>query len=409
MDQNNSTLIDKTQTQDQVDIKETKQYPIALILVLSFLFGVIGGVYGALDLSQRDVFKRWFGQSASSSTYNQQIIVDEESAVTNVVKESGPAVVSIVISKDVGSATFDPFGFFGQQPNSSEPNIQEVGAGTGFFVSADGLIMTNRHVVSDETAQYSVLTNDGQSYEATVLTTDTVNDLAFLKIDIQDAPFLEFADSSHLELGQQVVAIGNSLGQYQNTVTTGVISGIDRDIYASDGGSAEQLEGVIQTDAAINPGNSGGPLLDLAGNVVGINTAIDRQGQLVGFAIPANDARAALISYQEHGKIVRPFLGIRYVMLSPAMAQAEDLPRDYGAYIVPSGNGEASILSDSPAAQAGLAEGDIILQVESQKLDGDLTLAQELKQYSPGDIVKFTVYKSESQNEIEVTITLGER
>jgi S1-C subfamily serine protease len=278
-----------------------------------------------------------------------------------------------------------------QQP--SEPDVQKIGAGSGFFVSRDGLIITNKHVVTDEAASYTVLTNDRKSYEAKVLTRDPVNDLALLKIDIQNAPTLELADSNAIQIGQKVVAIGNSLGQYENTVTTGVVSGIGRSITAGGQDGSEQLEGVIQTDAAINPGNSGGPLLNILGQVIGINTAIDREGQSVGFAIPSLDAQRGLESFKKNGKITRPFLGVRYVMISPDLAKRQKLPKDYGALVV---RGETAtdlaVVPGGPADKAGIVENDIILEVNGQKLSEEQTLAGRLRQLQVGDTVSFKVY-----------------
>ncbi len=239
----------------------------------------------------------------SEQIVNRQISGAESSDIINVVKKASPAVVSIVISQDIGNSFFNFFYNNGsnQSNTPNTPNIQEVGAGSGFFVSADGLIVTNKHVVDTADGSYTVITNDGKSYPATVLTKDPVNDLAIIKIDIKDAPYLQISNSSSLQVGQQVIAIGNSLGQYQNTVTSGIISGIGRKIVAGDQQGSESLSNVIQTDAAINPGNSGGPLLDVSGDVIGINTAVDQQGQSVGFAIPANEINKDISSFQQNG------------------------------------------------------------------------------------------------------------
>lgn len=379
------------------------------VVVLALLAGVVGGMYGALDLSQRPFFQSIFGHGPQGSL-SQSVTVTEDSAVTNVVSQAGPAVVSIVISKDVSrDLNFDSFGFFGiPSPQSSEPNIQEVGAGSGFFVSPDGWIMTNKHVVFDETATYTAVTKDGQSYEAKVMARDPSNDIALLKIEIQDAPYLRFADSDSLQLGQGVVAIGNSLGQYQNTVTYGIISGVGRSIRAGGGGISELLEGVIQTDAAINQGNSGGPLLNLAGSVVGINTAVDISGQSIGFAIPANDAKIALETYQKNGKILRPYLGVRYTMITKAMAKSEQLPKDFGALIVRgSGPTDFAVLPGSPGDKAGLRENDIILELGGQRLDEDNSLARALRKFSPGERVPAKIYRDGGEQ--TVAIEIGER
>lgn len=381
------------------------------IVVLALLAGIIGGMYGALDLAERPFFQNLFGQEpVASSGLSQTVQVTEESATTKVVSEAGPAVVSIVVSKDISQLpqfNFDGFGFFNVPEFQGPPDIQEVGAGTGFFVSPDGWIMTNKHVVSDETATYTVLTNDGKSYEAKVMARDPGNDLALLKIEISNAPFLRFADSNSLQLGQGVVAIGNSLGQYQNTVTTGIISGIGRSIRAGGGGITEQLEGVIQTDAAINQGNSGGPLLNLAGSVVGINTAVDFSGQAIGFAIPSNDARIAFESFQRDGKITRPYLGVRYTMITAAMAEVNNLPRDYGALLVRgSRQTDFAVLPGSPGDRAGLRENDIILELDGKRLDEDNSLAKAIKGYRPGDRVTVKIYRDTGEQTL--TIELGE-
>ncbi|HMQ02163.1 MAG TPA: trypsin-like peptidase domain-containing protein [Candidatus Doudnabacteria bacterium] len=381
------------------------------IVVLALVAGMIGGLIGALYLAPQPFFGQLFGQRQSTlGTLQQNVAVTEESATTEVVQRSGPAVVSIVISRPVSRSSgvgFGPFGFFPIPTQDDQLELREVGAGTGFFVSSDGWIMTNRHVINDDTATYTVLTNDGRSYDAKVMAKDPANDLALIKIDISDAPFLEFADSDNLQLGQRVIAIGNTLGSYQNTVTSGVISGIGRNIRAGGSGLSELLDGVIQTDAAINSGNSGGPLLDLAGFVVGINTAVDRSGQAIGFAIPANDARAALASYEARGRIVRPYLGVRYAMITSAMAQVNSLPRDYGALIVRGTNSaDFAVIPNSPADRAGLRENDIILELDGQRLDENNSLIRALKKYQPGDRAEAKIFREDSER--IVTITIGE-
>ncbi len=381
------------------------------IVVLALLAGIIGGLFGSLELSTWPFFRNMFSKN-NLQTLNQNIVLDEQSATTEVVKQSGPAVVSIVISKELKQSPqsmFDPFGFFGfeQVIPEGQDGLRQVGAGTGFFVSKDGLIVTNKHVVNDDNAEYSVLTTDGKSYDAKVLSKDPVNDIAIIKIDINDAHFLSFADSSNLELGQHVIAIGNSLGQYQNTVTTGVVSGIGRSITAGGSGEVEQLEGVIQTDAAINSGNSGGPLLNLSGQVIGVNTAVDRQGQSIGFALPSNDVRLALESYEKSGKIVRPYLGVRYIMISEALAKSENLPKDFGALIIRGElNTDFAVQPGSPADKSGLAENDIILEINGEQLSETNTLAKIMKKYKPGDTVNLQVFSKGNQK--PVTVTIGE-
>jgi len=407
-----------------------------LAVILSLVFGAIGGAVGSFYFL-RSTFGKKLLAGTPSLGLNRSVTFNEDSSTVDVVKQVSPAVVSIIISQDLSQIpgyglnpnSQDPFyNFFfnnGQQSpqdngngsggNSSSGNnyssgggLQEVGAGSGFFISADGLILTNKHVVSDTTASYTVITSDGKKYDAKVLAQDPTNDIALVKIDIKNAPFLKLADSSQLQVGQHVIAIGNSLGQYQNTVTSGIISGIGRSITAgSDTGGSEDLSGVIQTDAAINPGNSGGPLLNTQGQVVGINTAIDQQGQLVGFAIPANEIAKALASYQKNGKITSAFLGVRYIIITDDIATQQNLPRNYGALIVRGQNvTDFAVLPGSPADKAGLVENDIILQVNGTKVDQNHTLPSLLSNYNPGDTATLRVYHK--GNEGDVKVTLGE-
>lgn len=385
-------------------------------IIFALVFGSAGGVAATIYASRLPAFQKYIHPNDPTAPaqpqVKQSIILNEESATTEVVKKASPAVVSIVVSKDLskipgyGRNPFENDFFFPfyQQPQQtpSEPNIQQVGAGTGFFITSDGLILTNKHVVADEQASYTVITTDGTSLDAKVLARDPVNDLAIVKVETKNVPKLELADSANLQIGQRVIAIGNSLGQYQNTVTTGVVSGIGRSITAGGSGSSEQLEGVIQTDAAINPGNSGGPLLNVTGEVIGINTAIDRQGQLVGFAIPANDASKAVASFQKKGKITRPVLGIRYVLITPSLAKQENLPKDYGALIVR--GQDAAVVAGSPAEKAGVKENDIILKLNDAKIDPKNSLTKALKDFNAGDIIFLTVYRDGKEQKLAVTL-----
>lgn len=391
---------------------------LILAVILSLVFGMMGGVSGILYIEKNPALKKFFLDPGAAST-GQKITLNEDSAIIDVVKKASPAVVSIVISKDLnkipgyGMSPLDNDPFFNffygnrqSQPQSSTPNVQQIGAGSGFFVSADGLILTNKHVVEDEQASYTVLTEDGKKYETRILSRDPVNDVAIVKVEVKNEPFLNLADSSNLQIGQRVVAIGNSLGQYQNTVTSGIISGIGRSITAGGQSGSESLEGVIQTDAAINPGNSGGPLLNISGQVIGINTAIDQQGQLVGFAIASNDVARALTSFQKFGKITRPFLGVRYVVINQALADDQKLSRNYGALIVRGSNSsDFAVIPGSPAAAAGLVENDIILEVNGAKIDENHTLSGRMKNFNPGDSVALKIYHNGEEKEVKVTLS----
>jgi serine protease Do len=383
---------------------------LAIVALVSIIAGSIGGAFGSASLFRFPGFAKFTG--APMPTVSQRISLSEDSAIIDVVKKASPAVVSIVISKDISQNQGLPNDFFflfgyPQTNKPTEPNVQPVGAGSGFFVSDDGLILTNRHVVSDEQASYTVVTNDNNTYPAKIVSVDPSTDLALIKIDIKNAPTLPFAESDELEIGQRVIAIGNSLGEYQNTVTTGIVSGIGRSISASGQGGTEELEGVIQTDAAINPGNSGGPLLNIRAEVVGLNTAIDRQGQLVGFAIPSNDAKKAVDSFKKSGKISRPQLGVRHVIISESLAKERKLAKDYGALVISGQSGQPAVVPGSGADKAGIKQGDIILELNNSRIDTEHSLVSLLKNYNAGDTIKLKVYRD--NQEIMVSVTLGER
>jgi serine protease Do len=268
----------------------------------------------------------------------------------------------------------DPWGMFSVprvRENGSEQ--REVGGGSGFIVSNDGMVVTNNHVVDDETAIYSIVLTDGMTYTVDVLDRDRALDIAILKINepIESAlTYLDFGDSSTLKLGQTVVAIGNALAEFQNSVSVGVVSGLSRSIVASDSwGRTEQLEQVIQTDAAINPGNSGGPLLSLAGKVVGVNVATSRGADNIAFALPSQIVQQAVISVKEHGEIVRPFLGVRYTPVTESLAKANNLPVSYGALIAGGQTEEElAVMPGSPADKADIQEHDIILSIDGEDL-----------------------------------------
>ncbi|HYD91232.1 MAG TPA: trypsin-like peptidase domain-containing protein, partial [Flavobacterium sp.] len=303
------------------------------------------------------------------------------------------------------------FGFLFPFGGNEGPSTQtEVSAGTGFFVTSDGIIATNRHVVADESATYRVYTNDGKQYDATVLARDPVNDIALIKINGSNFPTLSLGDSDKIKVGQSVVAIGNALGQFSNTVTTGVVSGINRSIVATgeSGNAASNIEGAIQTDAAINPGNSGGPLLDILGSVIGINTAVSAQGQSLGFAIPVNELKKDLRSYSQNKKIVQPFLGIRYVTITEGLQEELNLPVKEGAYITAGQNdNEPAIVPGGPADKAGLKQGDIIIKVNDKDINLENSVASVVRNFNPGDNVQITIIRDGKEQTL--TVTLGDR
>lgn len=330
--------------------------------------------------------------------------VEWEEAIISAVEKISPAVVSIIASKDV-PVIRSPFRdmFFYEE----EMQRREVGGGTGFIISEHGIILTNRHVVSDEQADYMVFTNDGNSFSAEVLARDPVQDLAVLKIEGSGFPVVSLGDSSDLRIGQTAIAIGNALGEFRNTVSVGVISGLGRRVVATDGVVAEVLEDVIQTDAGINRGNSGGPLIDLRGNVIGINTAMAVGAQNIGFAIPVNNAQRAISGALEGGRIIYPFLGVRYILVDENVKNERNLPVSYGALILTGDRGEPAVDPDSGAAKAGLREGDIILEVNGVRVDAETSLVSLIMIYNPGDNISLTVMRG--NEELTINAVLGER
>lgn len=416
----------------------TKQL-LTIALVGSFIIGgAAGAATGLLATNTVTIAGKTFGPlfkiqspaAASSATVPDKTTIpsvqiapakSEEDSVTEAVKRVSPSVVSIVISKDL--ATVNPqstgpifpddfFGFVIPQtptPIPLQPGMKrQVGGGTGFIITADGLILTNKHVVSDTTATYSVVMSNGKTYDAIVLARDAFADVAFIKINATGLPIIRLGNSDAAKIGSTVIAIGNTLSEYQNTVTKGVISGINRRVEAGGGAAgSEVIEGAIQTDAAINPGNSGGPLINLAGEVVGINTAVSLQGQLIGFAIPINVVKPVIDSIKTTGRIVRPWLGIRYVIINKDMQTKDTLPTDYGA-LISRGNTKTAVavIPESPAEKAGLKEHDIILEIDKQKITEATPLSAMVQRHKPGD--KITLKVLSDGKEKTVTVTLEE-
>jgi len=308
-----------------------------------------------------------------------------------------------------------PFGdFFGNNFfNFSVPRVREkgtekkeVGGGSGFLVSQDGYIITNRHVVEDEKAEYTVFTNDGKKYTADVIARDPVLDLAVIKIDGSGFPHLAFGDSDTLEVGQTVIAIGNALAEFRNTVSVGVVSGLARSIVASDGmGQREALDQLIQTDAAINQGNSGGPLLNLSGEIIGVNVAVASGAENVGFAISGNSAHSIVESVQKTGKIVRPYLGVRYIPITAELKKKNNLSMDYGM-LVQRGEEPAdlAVIPSSPADKAGIVENDVILEIDGARLTSDQNLAAIIRGKKVGDVVTLKINHRGEEKIVAVTL-----
>ncbi|MFZ5845508.1 MAG: S1C family serine protease [Patescibacteria group bacterium] len=329
-------------------------------------------------------------------------VVSEESVVINAVEKVSPAVVTIGITKtrrlgDIFEINpFDPFTPFRRRPGQTQKLEQDIGS--GFIIEGSGLIVTNKHVVADSEAKYRVITKDDKTYEVVKIYRDPANDLAILKIDASGLSTVELGDSSKLKVGQMAIAIGTALGEFRNTVTVGVISGVGRGITAGSPfeGYVEKLDNVIQTDAAINPGNSGGPLLNSAGQVIGVNTAVSAEGQNIGFAIPINVIKDALVNFNQTGQFNRPFLGVQYRMITRQLAVLNEIPE--GAYVV-------EVVGGSPAARAGLQAEDIILKIESDRVTEGNDLAKIIGKKKVGDTVSLTVWRE--GKELTLKATLG--
>jgi len=384
---------------------------IGVGLILHFQTEIFGYFAEKYILSSRNLSSNQDDDTnnITEKIIEKQSIFTQEYFIVDAVKKTNPAVVSIIISKEIPTyeVIIDPnnqknvFGeIFPNFPFDITPQYRqngtekkEIGGGSGFFVTSDGLIVTNRHVVEDKEAFFTVFTNDGKSHEATVIARDPILDIALIKIEGVGFPYLSLGNSDSLLAGQTVIAIGNALGEFSNTVSVGVISGLSRSVTAgSSFGKAELLDHVIQTDAAINPGNSGGPLLDLSGRVIGVNVAVVQGSQGVGFALPINSVKGAIESVKATGKIIRPYLGVRYLAINSEVQVANNLTVDYGVLIkAGSSPSDLAIILGSPADKAGLMENDIILEVDGVKITEKNSLASIIRQKKVGQTVTLRV------------------
>ncbi len=318
-----------------------------------------------------------------------QTVVSEENAVIDVTEKVSSSVIAIGVSRRVVNH-FDPY---------ATARKEDSTIGTGFVVSEKGIIVTNKHVVSEPGVRFTVVTRDGQKYEVKRIYRDPALDLALVQIDATNLKPLELGDSNKLKVGQTAIAIGNALGRFTNTVTTGVISGLGRSVEAGNPflGSAESLDNLIQTDAAINPGNSGGPLLNSSGQVIGVNVATSADAQNIGFTIPINSVKPIVDEFLTKGTISRPFLGIRYRFIPKDVAILNQVPQ--GAYV-------QAVVVEGPAEKAGVAEGDIITKIKSQAVDSENKVAQIISQTSVGSNLDLLVWRD--GKELKLTATVGE-
>ena len=324
-------------------------------------------------------------------------IVDEESVVTRVVEKATPSVVTVSISK----TTVDPLNFlnqfFGNNSDIGTTQKIEQDIGTGFIISSDGLIVTNKHVVADISAKYKVVVGKDEILEVKNIYRDPLNDLAILKVDKIGLNAVILGDSDKLKVGQSVIAIGTALGEFRSTVTTGVISGLGRGITAGMGMDLEKLEDVIQTDAAINPGNSGGPLFNSSGEVIGVNVAVSANGQNIGFAIPINLVKDSIDNFRNTGEFERPYIGVAYKIISEQIALLNGVKA--GAYI-------QAITENGPAAKAEIKIGDIIMEIDGQKLgvNGNGDLINIINKKKIGDIIEVKIWRDKTEKTVRVTL-----
>jgi len=352
--------------------------------------------------------------------------MDERKVITTI-KKVLPAVVSITISKHLEDLERElssgPYPFLSGRPPKAKhkrrlsiPNLLvdskgmvNVGGGSGFIVGRDGLILTNKHVVGDPSARYTVITDDDRKHIARVVSRDPINDVAILEIGGHNLPTVALGDATKLELGETVIAIGNALGLFKNTVSTGIISGLSRSITAESDGAArtQELRGLIQTDAAINPGNSGGPLVDLAGRAIGVNAAVAFEAESIGFAIPINAARRDLADIKKYGRIRRPYLGVRYITLDENLKAKRHLPVGYGALVTPESAHDRGVVPKSPAGRGGIREGDIILECNGEKIRIDHPIQDILENLNVNDKLRLLVLRG--RRRFTTTIALAER
>lgn len=341
----------------------------------------------------------------------------------SIIKKVMPAVVSIVITKHLEDIQKeippDLYPFLPSGPDGPKLKIPpelidrrgmvQVGGGSGFVVESNGTILTNKHVIADPKAEYTVIISDDRKFPAQILTRDPINDVAILKIEAEKLPTIKLGDSTKPELGQTVIAIGNALGIFKNTVSMGIVSGLSRSISAQADPSAppQEMRGLIQTDAAINHGNSGGPLVDLTGKAIGINAAVVFGAQNISFAIPINAAKRDLSDLKKYGHIKRPLLGVRYITIDDNLKDKMNLPVNYGALVVKESPADHGVVPQSPADHAGLKEKDIILTLNGNKIDRDHPIQDFLENLNVGDRVELVVLRSNKEK--KVYLALAER
>lgn len=378
-------------------MKKTKAKKIIvwISVIIVILVAVTGGAIADRLFGFRPLDKL-FPRQDSVFRIDQKILT-EESAVIDVAEKVSPSVVTVSIQTPRRRVLqFSPFGGFSTQIQGGEP--QDIG--TGFIVTSDGLIITNKHVVAEAGATYKVITKDSKEYKVSQISRDPANDVAIIKIEANGLKPIELGDSSNLKVGQFVIAIGTALGEFRHTVTTGVISGLGRGISAGSvfEGYVEELDNIIQTDAAINPGNSGGPLLNSAGQVIGVNVALAQGAQNIGFALPINVVKDSLAQFKTSGGFAKKaYLGVQYQMLTQQTAILNNVPQ--GAYVV-------EVVADSPAEKAGVKTEDIITKIDGNELTSkNGGLAKVIAKKKPGDTINLELWRDGETVKLSVTLS----
>jgi serine protease Do len=380
-----------TVTLPVADFKRVQAFMLAAILLIAMVTGFVGGWLGASSREHQQV----------TSQNGRQVVTSESEVISSIARDVGASVVSVNVTRRSQGSSF----FF------SGP-IERQSAGTGIIISDDGLIVTNRHVVPRSATSISITLSDGTDLDDVEVVGRTSDndplDIAFLKIRDAKGKNLnpaKIGDSSKMRVGDRVIAIGNALGQFENTVTAGILSGYGRSVEAADESGVETLQNLFQTDAAINQGNSGGPLVNVNGEVIGVNTAVaGGLAQNIGFAIPINDVKGLINSVLANGEFQRPYLGIRYITLTDDYAEQFDLRERRGAYIVPGRDDEPSILPDSPAAKAGLRERDIITKIDGTAIDENNSLTSLIGRQSVGEEVELTVVRDGNERTVRARL-----